>query len=181
MNDATVAEHSGMVPIECNISIQNFLYTEALLLGERKFEDWLMLLAEDLSYFMPVRQNVSSRDLDKEATSKGQLALFDETKTSLAMRVKRLATGRAWAEEPPSRTCHIVSNVLVSQLPTENEFQVTSCFLIYRTRLERDLEIFAGKRLDKIRRTERTSHGWEIFSRNINLDQLYPVRAFETV
>ena len=38
---------------------------------------------------------------------------MDETKATLAGRIARLDTGMAWAEDPPSRTRHLVSNVEV--------------------------------------------------------------------
>ena len=40
--------------------MEDFLYAEADLLDERRFRDWLNLLAEDITYFMPIRRNVSS-------------------------------------------------------------------------------------------------------------------------
>jgi 3-phenylpropionate/cinnamic acid dioxygenase small subunit len=38
--------------------IEDFLYTEAELLDERRFEEWLDLLGEDVRYWMPMRRNV---------------------------------------------------------------------------------------------------------------------------
>ena len=49
-----------------------------------------------------------------------------------------------------------------------DEYDVTSSFLLYRTRLETDLNLFAGRREDVLRRTR---DGWRIARRKILLDQ----------
>jgi hypothetical protein len=38
--------------------IADFLYREAELLDERRYDEWLALLADDLRYWMPMRRNV---------------------------------------------------------------------------------------------------------------------------
>ena len=38
--------------------IEEFLYEEAALLDERRYTEWLDLLSDDLTYFMPLRRNV---------------------------------------------------------------------------------------------------------------------------
>jgi 3-phenylpropionate/cinnamic acid dioxygenase small subunit len=82
--------------------------------------------------------------------------------------VKRLDTGMAWAEDPPSRTRHLVTNVQITPRPQAGEYDVCSAFLCYRTRLETDVNIFAGRRDDVLR---RTPSGWQIARRRILLDQ----------
>ena len=49
--------------------IEDFLYLEADLLDQRRFKEWLDLLAEDLVYFMPMRRNVKfGQHAEKENT-----------------------------------------------------------------------------------------------------------------
>ena len=43
------------------LDVAQFLYAEAELLDERRHDEWLALLAEDIRYWMPMRRNVSSR------------------------------------------------------------------------------------------------------------------------
>ena len=74
--------------------------------------------------------------------------LFDEDKRGLTQRVKRLETGRAWAEEPRSRTRHLVTNVRIRPTDRENAFNVTSNFIAYRNRLEVEQDFFVGMRED---------------------------------
>ena len=44
--------------------IAQFLYAEAELLDERRHDEWLALLAEDIRYWMPMRRNVKYGDTD---------------------------------------------------------------------------------------------------------------------
>jgi biphenyl 2,3-dioxygenase beta subunit len=85
----------------------------------------------------------------KEVGSNEDPAWYDDDKTTLALRVKRLHTEYAWAEDPPSRTCRIVSNVEVRPSKDRSgELEVYSKFLTYKNRLEQETNIFAGTRED---------------------------------
>lgn len=146
---------------------EEFLYREAALLDRREFEAWLELLTEDVRYFMPLRRNVPSQDAAEEWTREGRdIAWFDEGKDVLAMRVEQLRTGVHWAEEPPSRTCHLVSNVLLLD-DSGPEWQVHSHFIFYRNRMERETDLLAGRREDRLRVTPK---GLRLAHRRILLD-----------
>ena len=90
-----------------------------------------------------------------------QAAFFDDDKEYMGVRIKRLHTGRAWAEEPSSRTRHLVSNVRVRPLAADNEFEANSIFYIYRSRLERQLDSICRPRVDVLRRVDN-AYGWQI-------------------
>ena len=95
--------------------INQFLIFEARLLDERRFEEWLDLFAEKATYWMPGRTNPwQSGDVADSITKPGELAVFEDTKSTLTTRVKRLRTGLAWGENPPSRTQHLITNVEVA-------------------------------------------------------------------
>jgi 3-phenylpropionate/cinnamic acid dioxygenase small subunit len=156
------------VTVELQHEVEQFLFEEAALLDDGKFHEWLGILTDDIHYWMPTRYNRTRREREHEFSKPNEVAFFDEDKSSLAMRVKRLDTGMAWAEDPPSRTRHLVTNVQVRRRSAADEFDVTSSFLLYRTRLETDLNLFAGRREDMLRRTR---DGWRIARRKILLDQ----------
>jgi hypothetical protein len=67
-------------------------------------------LSDDVLYFMPRRNNVPCRQAHRELTPLGDLAILEEDKRNLEMRVARLDTGIAWAEDPPSRTRHLIGD-----------------------------------------------------------------------
>lgn len=149
--------------------VEDFLYLEAELLDERKFNDWLDLIAEDIRYYMPIRRNVKFGEHERENTSdKTDISWFDEGKATLAGRVRQINTGLHWAEEPLSRVCHIVSNVQVLDVQGD-EVKVKSRFFVYRNRLQDETDFFVGKREDILRRDPAT--GWKIARRTIILDQ----------
>ena len=92
--------------------IAQFLYAEAELLDERRHDEWLALLAEDIRYWMPMRRNVKYGDTAREFTRETEdVSWFDEGKDTLTRRVRQIQTGIHWAEEPQSRITHMVSNV----------------------------------------------------------------------
>jgi 3-phenylpropionate/cinnamic acid dioxygenase small subunit len=157
------------VALEVQREVEQFLFWEARLLDERRFEDWFEVLADDLHYWMPIRSNRMIGDLDREVTGHDELAYFDEDKDSMWRRLTRLQTGMAWAEDPPSRTRHLVTNVTVTELD-DGLYQAESCFIVYRTRLERDQDLFVGGRTDQVRRTQSEA-GFELVARTILLDQ----------
>ena len=96
--------------------VAEFLYREAELLDERRYDEWLDVLAEDIRYWMPMRRNIKFGEGEREFTREGQdIAWFDEGKDTLVRRVKQIQTGIHWAEEPQSRISHLVTNVQLAQ------------------------------------------------------------------
>ena len=94
--------------------VEQFFNHEAELLDSRQFEAWLNLLDEDIRYWMPLTRNQEFGKWQDEHTRAGKdLNWFDEGKFELEQRVKQIMTGLDWAEEPVSRTCHMVSNLQV--------------------------------------------------------------------
>jgi 3-phenylpropionate/cinnamic acid dioxygenase small subunit len=153
--------------------VTEFLYREAELLDERRYDEWLALLADDLRYWMPMRRNVKYGEEQREFTREGQdIAWFDEGKDTLTRRVKQIQTGIHWAEEPVSRISHLVTNVqIVEATPSvaeAREVTVRCRFLIYRNRVETETDILVGKREDGLR---SESEGCRIARRKIILDQ----------
>ncbi len=153
--------------------IEDFLYHEAELLDERRYEEWLELLADDVRYWMPMRRNVKFGELEREFTREGQdINWFDEGKDTLTRRVQQILTGVHWAEEPLSRICHMVSNIRILDVKPSvldpSEVTVKCRFLIYRNRVETETDILVGKREDVLR---RVNEQWKISQRKVVLDQ----------
>jgi len=153
--------------------IAQFLYTEAEILDERQYDEWLDLLADDIRYWMPMRRNVKYGDTTREFTREtDDINWFDEGKDTLTRRVRQIQTGIHWAEEPRSRITHMVSNVQLltatSDAVVARELAVKSRFLIYRNRVETETDVLVGKREDTLR---RTGDGWLIARRKSILDQ----------
>lgn len=132
---------------------EEFLYHEAALLDERRYDEWLALMTDDIHYWMPIRRTTTAREIDQEFTQPGGMAYFDDDKRTLAVRVQRMAVGRAWAEDPPSRTRHMVTNVRVLGVDGA-EISVGLNFQLYRTRLNSEEDSWIGRREDLLRRVD---------------------------
>ena len=147
--------------------VERFYYDEAALLDAHRYEEWLNLFTDDAYYFMPLRRTRMQREMDKEFTQPGEMAFFDDTKPQLASRVAKLQTGRSWAEDPPSRTRHLITNVRVVE-DDGTELAVESNFHLYRTRLKSEETSWIGSRRDVLR---RVGASFQIAKRTILLEQ----------
>jgi len=159
--------------------VEQFLYREARLLDERRFQEWLRLFTDDVRYWMAARTNRYPRSskaiamldpdrYDDEDTAEEQLGLFDEDIKTLTARVARLDTGMAWAEDPPSRTRHMITNIEVIPDTTGSDLTVHSNFLVYRSRGETEQDFYVGARKDRL---QRIDGAWKIARRQMVLDQ----------
>ena len=147
--------------------VEQFLYREAALLDDRRFADWLALIADDIHYWMPIRRTVTVENLKLEYASADGMAYFDDDKADLRMRVEKLQSNSAWSENPPSRTRHFVSNVRILEV-TETEIALEAAIHLYRSRLNDKIDNWIGKRRDRLRRVDGD---FRIFERHIFLDQ----------
>jgi 3-phenylpropionate/cinnamic acid dioxygenase small subunit len=154
------------VTFEVQSEITNLLYQEAYFLDNRKYKEWLNLLADDLQYRMPLRETVEGVGVSDIAED---IAFFEETKKSLTTRVKRLYTKSAWVENPATRQRHFITNVMIESTSNADEFKVRSYFLFQRNRgSTHDIEQMFGERNDIIR---KENGEWKIASRTIYPDQ----------
>lgn len=153
--------------------IERFLYDEAATLDERRFHDWLELLAEDIHYWAPLKRTVLAKDVEQyEVGLPGEQAYYDDDLDMLRQRVAKLDTGYSWSEDPPSRTRHMVNNVRILEVRETSQGQEVDLdvyFFCYRSRLDNDIDIWVGNRLDTLR---RETESWKIAKRHIFLDQV---------
>lgn len=168
---ATVAVDTDALRLR--LSLEDFYALEADLLDERRFEEWIDLLHPDIRYRVPMSQNVHSKRAASEFLT-DDLAVYwmDEGKRTLTQRVEQLKTGLHWAEEPMSRTCHIYSNIRVLDSrddPGGRRVTAKSRFLVYRNRLQSDVDLLVGKRVDEL--VGDPERGWKVLSRIAYLDQ----------
>ncbi len=159
-------EHGSCAPgSERYGAVLEFLYREAELLDQCRFAEWLELFTQDVHYLMPVRTT--------EFRARGEgfqpFAFIDDDIHSLTTRIRRLQTEVAWAETPPSRTRHFLSNVLVEPGTQPGEYAVGANFMVTRTRGEQGHQLFTGRREDLLRQID--SGELRIARRRILVDQ----------
>lgn len=154
------------VPQALQRSIEDFLYYEAELLADRDYDAWLELFTDDVRYEVPVRV---TREKKAEWQISPRARIFDDSKEMLEVRILRLKSEYAWAEDPPSRVRYFLSNIRVHPGETAEEYRVRYNVLIYRSRGELPrYELLSGERRDVLR---RTTDGWKIAHRVVVLDQ----------
>ena len=114
---------------------EDILYSEARLLDEVRYRDWLAMLTSDAVYWMPC--NGDGVDPTHEVT------LVYDNFARLSDRVDRLTSGVAHAQSPPSKTKRLISNVQIENTD-ENAATVLSAFILYELRRGKE-RIFAGR------------------------------------
>jgi phthalate 3,4-dioxygenase beta subunit len=129
--------------------VHQFLVVEAALLDERRYDEWLALMTDDIAYRMPVR--VTKSPSLEDSTHAG-MDHFNEDMYSLQRRAQRFATEHAWTEDPPSRTRHLVTNVRTWEGERPGELVARSSLLLFRSRSDqRPPEIVVAERTDVLR------------------------------
>ncbi len=131
--------------------IVEFLYEEASLLDQIRLQEWGASLATDLVYTAPLRE---TRSMSNQAASYVRTVQhFHDDYRSMMGRIMRLTgTKSAWAEDPPSRTRRLVTNVLVHTTAKPDEFAVVSYLLVTRSRFNFDeYDLISAERHDLLR------------------------------
>lgn len=130
--------------------VVEFLHREAQALDQGRFEDWLGMLAPEVTYRMPVRLERMPKDgpgfVDESE-------FYSENHSSLVTRVRRLQTEQAWAEQPGSRQRHYLTNTMVERRE-DGAYAVVSNFLVTRTRSDLPYDFFTGERRDVLRQDD---------------------------
>jgi 3-phenylpropionate/cinnamic acid dioxygenase small subunit len=125
-------------------SIEQFLMQEARLLDERRFRDWMELFADDGTYWVPA--------VPDQKSPFDQASLFYDDRDLMRTRVERLEHPRIHVQTPPSRTAHLVGNVLIEEADAaKGEVVVGSTVIMveYRDEVQR---VFAGRQHHRLRR-----------------------------
>ena len=145
-----LAEAKTLPPVLPNTNLYGqvleYYNAEAEMLDSYDFMPWVELFTKDASYRMPVR--TTQFLVDGEGFHDFDF-IVDDWQT-LYTRVKRLETEFAWAETPPSRTRHFVTNLRVADDADANELVTRVNFLVTRTRQDRDYQMFTGSRHDRL-------------------------------
>lgn len=147
--------------------VVTFLYEEATLLDQIRLQEWAARLATDLIYTVPLRQTRTAAELS--TTIVRTVQHYHDDYRSILGRILRLSGKSAWAEDPPSRTRRLVTNVFVEETEKADEFIVTSYLLLTRSRFkDHHVDIISGERRDLLRFGDE---GIKLARREVILDQ----------
>jgi 3-phenylpropionate/cinnamic acid dioxygenase small subunit len=135
-----------------------FLFEEARLLDTRHFRDWMALFADDGTYWVPATA-------DQQGPF-DQVSLFYDDRGLMKTRVERLEHPRIHIQTPPSRTAHLVGNVMVDEADDANGHYVVSSTVIMVEYRDDQQRIFAGRQIHTLR---RGGDGFSIVQKRVNL------------
>ena len=86
-------------------ALEQFIYREVRCIDERRWDDWLALFLDDADYWVPLTA--------EQSDPWEHLSVMYESKVMLQLRCRRYSHSRAHSQTPPSRTSHLVSNVML--------------------------------------------------------------------
>jgi 3-phenylpropionate/cinnamic acid dioxygenase small subunit len=121
--------------------VEQFLYYEAQLMDEHRYDEWLALWTDDALYWVPTGRD----DIDPQR----EISLIYDDRVRLQLRVSRLKSGFAHAQEPKSRMRRVVSNIVIEEVE-HGEILAHSNFLLAELRRGKQ-DIFAGRTLHRLR------------------------------
>lgn len=130
--------------------VEAFLLREARLLDSECWDEWLLTLSEGIHYWMPGIENRRREDKSGPYTLE-HMAFFDDSLRDLKRRVARFKQPSAWAENPPTRNVHVISNIEVFAGVEPEEFIAHSCFMNVRSRGLSEVAQIVGRRVDVLR------------------------------
>jgi phthalate 3,4-dioxygenase beta subunit len=147
------------------IEIQRFLFREAALLDRREYGAWLALAAEDIQYCVTASV---SRDAGAKAVD---YSIVEENLIGLKARIDQISNPKLTrAENPPSMTRRVVSNIEAYQGKVPSEFAVTSYLLAYRSRPSvPEGGFYVAERQDLLR---KSGSEWRLARRSVRLDNI---------
>jgi 3-phenylpropionate/cinnamic acid dioxygenase small subunit len=115
----------------------DFVFHEARLLDEARYDEWLALFAEDGHYWVPL-QGARQDDAQRQAS------LAYEDRLLLALRIERLKNPRAYSQMPGSRSQHVLQQPELERIDHDaNEYRLRTPFLYVEARGEEQM-LLAG-------------------------------------
>ena len=166
---ATTREATGpFAGADVHAELQNFLARESELIDNRAFKDWLDLVVEDFTYRMPVPITPDSPDaLHYEPNA----LVINETRETLIehwfARFEPELWEMAWAENPPVRYRHFITNVRVRETAEADVYDVRSNAIVSATRQADQPTLLVVERFDEIARYDGA---WKLKTRFVVTD-----------
>lgn len=138
--------------------VEQFLYAQAEILDDKRWEDWLRLFTEDGIYWMPASP--------EQETGDGVPNIFYEDVNIMKIRINRVTHPRAHSQRPPTQTSHLVSNVIIENEDARSG-DVIARSRFYVSEYRNDvLRHFAGRYRHDLKRTEE---GYRIRQQRVDL------------
>ena len=178
MSDTAASSDRGAhVPVEVSETerreIEAFLYGEARLADESRYEQWEALFTDDAHYWVPR----GAADYDPDT----RISYINDNRSRIATRVRQLMTGVRHAQTPPSPMRRVVSNIEVLAVDADTgEYEVGANFVLYELSAQatNHLRIWAGRSTFRLRRVDGRLRIARKVVELVNAAQPQPTMAF---
>lgn len=145
------------VPLETYHRIQQFIYHEARLLDERRWDDWLALWTEEGMYWIPQAHD--------QASPYDHISLCWDNKMLRELRMRTLEDPRNWAQQPVTRSSRVIGNVTIEGADADGFLVVRSVFHMMDWRKSEPRHM-AGSYIHKL---ATVGDSWQIRMKKVNL------------
>ena len=113
-----------------------FVYREARLIDEKRFDEWYDLYADDCRYWMPLMRG--------QPQGAAHTSLFDEDKLLLKLRIERLRNPKSYSQAFPSWCQHILQTPSVESRDVQTKIVVLRTPFMYLEYQQDQQEVYAG-------------------------------------
>jgi benzoate/toluate 1,2-dioxygenase beta subunit len=125
--------------------VEQFLYHEARLIDEQRWQEWADLFAKDGEYWVPATPG--------QPDPVNHVSLIYETDLLRAVRVKRYSHPNAFSLQPKPRSAHLVTNVMLDGTNDAGDLVVNSRFIMIQYRRE-EQRLYGGTYRHHLRAVE---------------------------
>ncbi len=144
--------------LEAIREVEQFIYHEARLLDERRWQEWLDLWTEEGMYWIP-----HSYDQDSPYE---HISLCWENKLLRELRIRRLENHRNWSQQPITQSGRVLGNLMIDGTDPEGYLVVRSSFHAMEWR-GKDPVYRVGSLIHKLQAQE--GGGWKLRMKQVNL------------
>ena len=120
-----------------DLELAEFIYREARLLDEKRFDAWYELFTDDARYWMPLTRG--------QPDGRSHTSLFYEDKLLLKIRIERLRHPNAFSQQPPSFCQHVLQQPALEEggPAAGGDFLIRTPFMYLETQLDTQI-VLAG-------------------------------------
>lgn len=135
--------------------VESFVYLEARLADESRYDDWLALFDDPTHYWVP------AGPADYDPASATKVSYINDNRNRLETRVQQLGTGHRYAQTPPSPMRRVVANLELLGVTDDDGVElvdVGSNFVLYElsAQASNEIRIWAGRSTHTLRRIDGT-------------------------
>ena len=128
--------------------IEDFLYLEARLADESRYQEWEALVTDDMHYWVPKGR----ADYDPAT----RLSYINDNRARLATRIRQLETGLRHAQTPASPMRRLLSNIELLPAQADGDYRAAANFVLYELAAQSThaLRLWPGRATYRLRRID---------------------------